>query len=275
MAYKVENLDNMTSNYAEARDYCTECKSQSGKLKTVQIDLPGEGRFMLLATSCDNCPNKSSQMLPMTQLEVKTIEIRGVINTLEDLYRYIYISGGTRVVFFIETFIYEFGCSNDIVGTIETLLFNAVNDIASAYEFARYTTNTGSEATEVRDLNQSSSIDSKPEPPSDNETDLINKSPQWNDTESNAVYSTTTQSSERLESKLQLVSSSEDLTDRGKVKCLLQTLKKHMVNPDFIIEVTDEQGTSRVCPRNKMMGDCKFDDLSTYNDEHITHRIIE
>lgn len=238
--------NDMTSNYAEAREYCTECKTPSGKLKTLQIEIPGEGKFMLVATSCDNCPNKTSQMLPMTQLDIKNINIRGVINSLDDLYRYVYISGGSKVVFFIETFIYEFGCSNDIVGTLEILLFNAVDDISSAYEFSKFTTNTGADKTEIKDLLEEGE-----------ET-------------FNASFSR-----ENLESKLQLVSSSEDLTERKKIKRLLETLKKHIQNPNFIIEISDEQGTSRICPKNKLMSDCNFANLLTYNDENIVHKFTK
>lgn len=236
-----EKESNLTSNFKEARELCSECKTPHGRLKTVEMNVPGEGKFLLLATSCDNCSYKNSQMLPMSQLEIIPISIKGVINTKDDLTRYVYLSAGTSVSFFIGALTYEFSCMNDLVGTVETLLYNAVNDISNAHEFATYTTNTGDEKVNVTDMHEKSS---------------------------ESIYN-------RSGSKLQLIASSEDVSDREKVRTLLESLKANMLQPDLILEVFDEKGSSRICPRNKFMSECSYNDLATYNDEHILHEFSD
>ncbi|ELA46394.1 hypothetical protein VCUG_02116 [Vavraia culicis subsp. floridensis] len=70
------------------------------------------------------------------------------------------------------------------------------------------------------------------------------------------------------------VTSLESIQDVDSAKYAIEMLQDMVSNSGFEMELCDPSGFSRVAPVNKMLGECVFDDLDTFNDEKVRHEWI-
>jgi C4-type Zn-finger protein len=170
----------------------------------------------------------------------------------KDLERHISLSESSSVTFTKGDLSYEYTCGTSCIDLIDNIIRRVIEDLSGAFDLG---------VASVDDVSSISSL--KPEKVEEGSTG-----------HSSTSSSSTTSSSVMNEKRPILIggaSSLKGLDSRNEAEKSIKAFKEILKGSKFKMVIIDSSGLSRITPPGKTMSDCKFEDLSSFDDDKVKH----
>ncbi|TBU09460.1 hypothetical protein CWI36_0027p0050 [Hamiltosporidium magnivora] len=212
---------------------CEICQG-NGELRIATLDTPGEPKQKITTFECRVCNARESTIFNMQKDDREGyLVVSCNFSNKDDLGRYILLQKYSTVNFYKKELSYEYVSASDVVTTVENLIEQAADEIADTYGVPR-------------------------------RQDIVNKKPKDVTSSGEVLGIKNTESGS--------TSSVGTLESKEQAKHAIYLLDDLIKNPQFKMVIKDSSCQSRICPVNKTVSQCSYEDLKTFDDENVEHK---